>query len=248
MSFNQIQYQCQQEELMMQQLQMAYVQAQQKQPIVQKKTVVFFDWDDTLFPSTSCIRQKQKLTDSALEFFGKSAYELLVNFINIYGAENIYIVTNGVRGWVQKSLIIMSQQQTTGTDYWAAIQQLLSTYFCGHVISSRSLHEKSYPNQAALWKTLTFQQIAIEHFVNFNGERTIISIGDSSDEFIASMETKTMLQTQFGVDSVHLVRMPLKRRPSVQKMIQQFSAINSAVQQYQGMEDQSIDIDIANMS
>jgi len=224
-----------------------FTQTQQSQAIT-KKDLVIFDWDDTIFPTTACIRNNQVIPDADLEIFGKAAYELLVNFINVYSAENIYIVTNGASGWVSKSLEIMSGRQTTGTDYWTAIKQLLATTLEGHVISARSMYETSYPKQTAVWKTLVFQQIAIEHFgANFHGESTIVSIGDSTDEFIASAETANMLRTQFGVDPVHLVRMPLKRKPSFESMFQEFAAINAVVSELNQMEANSIDIQIADL-
>jgi len=238
----------QQTEQYMNNMYTAFAQTQQSQAIA-KKTVVFFDWDDTIFPTTSCIRSQEAIPDGELEIFGKAAYELLLNFINVYSAENIYIVTNGKSGWVSKSLKIMSSRQSTGTDYWTAISQLIATSLVGRVISARSIYETAYPKQPAAWKTLVFQQIAIEHFgADFHGESTIISIGDSSDEFIASGETKKMLATQFGVDPVHLVRMPLQRRPSLKSMIKQFAAINAVVPALNRMESQSIDIQIADLA
>jgi len=237
----------QQNEQYMTKMYTAFVQAQQSQAIT-KKHLVFFDWDDTIFPTTTCIRNNQVIPDAELEVFGKAAYELLLNFINVYSAENIYIVTNGVSGWVKKSLKIMSARQTSGIDYWAAIYQLFATTLAGHVISARTMYETAYPGQPTAWKTLVFQQIAIEHFgANFHGESTIISIGDSSDEFIASMETKKMLSTQYGVDPVHLIRMPLKRRPSFDSMFKQFAAITAVVPELNRMEPNSLDINIADL-
>jgi len=225
----------------------SFTQTQQSQAIT-KKHLVFFDWDDTVFPTTACIRNKEVIPDADLEIFGKAAYELLLNFINVYSAENIYIVTNGVSGWISMSLEIMSKRQTSGIDYWTAIKQLLATTLENHVISARSMYETAYPNQSTVWKTLVFQQIAIEHFgANFRGESTIVSIGDGMDEFIASMETSKMLRTHYGVDPVHLVRIPLKRKPSFLSMFHEFSAINSVVSELNRMEAKSIDVQIADL-
>jgi len=225
----------------------AFVQAQQSR-VITKKDLVFFDWDDTIFPTTAAIRNNQLIPDGDLEIFGKAAYELLLNFINVYSAENIYIVTNGESGWVKKSLKIMSKRQTTGINYWKAFRKLFSTSLAGHVISARSMYETAYPGQPTAWKTLVFQQIAIEHFgANFHGESTIISIGDSSDEFIASMETKKMLSAQYGVDPVHLIRMPLTQRPSFESMFKQFAAITVKLAELNKIQRQSQDINIASL-
>jgi len=231
----------------------AYTQVQQYRAI-SKKTLVIFDWDDTILPTTALFRKQRASLDHSnaeLERFGKSAYELLLNFINVYSAENIYIVTNGVTGWVQESLKILSARQTSGIDYWTLIHQLLSTLFVGHVISARSRYEPAYPDRrhSALWKTLVFEDIAIGHFgLDFEGESTIISIGDSTDEFIASKETAKMLQTQYGLYPVHLVRMSLKRSPSMESMMMQFDAITAAVKVLNNeTESKSVDIRIADL-
>jgi len=216
------------------------------------KNLVFFDWDDTIIPTTALFgKQCTSLDhfDAKLERFGKSAYELLLKFIDVYSAENIYIVTNGVTGWIQNSLKILSARQPSGVDYWAIIHQLLSTTFQGRVISARSLYEPLYPDRSnsALWKTLVFQEIAIRHFgPDFNGKRVIISVGDSTDEFIASKETTKFLQSQYGRDQVDLVTMKLESKPSMSWMMVQFVAITVTVKALNDKPDtQSVDFRIA---
>lgn len=116
--------------------------------------------------------------------------------------------------------------QNIQSQYWFQIKQLLATTFNGHVISARSLHEAANPKQTTLWKTLTFKQLAINHFgVNAQSECTIISIGDSSDEYDASLETKQFLKNQCGVQSVRLNRCKLERRSSCNTMMAQFNAL-----------------------
>lgn len=201
----------------------------------QRRNLVIFDWDDTLFPTTALVRNKESVNGIQLQQFGQSAFSVLTQYIDTFSAENIYIVTNGKNGWVQNSLRWLSSVQSasypSGVDYWALIQQLLATLLSGHVISAQHLHGAAYPNQTALWKTLVFQQIAIEHFGangQAQGECNVISIGDSEDEFIASAETQKMLRSQFGVEPVHLVRLALQRRASFAFMQKQFNVLSGA--------------------
>ena len=213
---------------------------------VQKKLVIF-DWDDTIFPTTALIHNKEQVTGAELEQFGQNAYSMLTKFVETFSAENIYIVTNGKAQWVQKSLFMMSRRQRalSGTDYWAMIYQLLATKLSGHVVSARALHGAAFPKQTALWKTLVFKQIAIEHFgaavqSAVASECTIISIGDSTDEFIASAEAKKQLQSQFGVNS-HLIRLHLKQRASRATMLKQFNVLSTAICSMTGDDQQSGD-------
>merc|ERR1719347_2309563 len=105
-----------------------------------RRNLVIFDWDDTLFPTTALVRNKEKVTGLQLQQFGYSAFYVLTQYITTFSAENIFIVTNGKHGWVQKSISWLSQKQRTlnpqGVDYWALIQQMLATFLSGHVISA----------------------------------------------------------------------------------------------------------------
>jgi len=239
---------------MQQQYQMnAYAVQQEMAPVSTQKKLVIFDWDDTIFPTTALLRNKEKVSGAELDVFGKAAYELLVDYIERFSAENIYIVTNGLSHWVQQSLDIMIKRRSalslSGVDYWAQIKQIVSTNLDGHVISARSLCEEAYPGQTTLWKTVVFQHIAIEHFAGSDAQSdaTIISIGDSTDEFDASFETQKMLQTQYGVEPVHLIRFALQRSPSRDLMIEQFDVLSRVSGAMSGDAQQSsLDIQVAD--
>jgi len=82
---------------------------------------------------------------------------------------------------------------------------------------------------------------------DFHGECTMISIGDSSDEFIAAMETKKMLQSQFGMNPIHLIRMKLPERPSLSTMMAQYPVITAAIDVMSAeIERKSVDFNIAD--
>ena len=193
------------------------------------KKLVIFDWDDTIFPTTALLRTKEQLTAIQWEEFGKAAYEMIVTAIQLFSAKNIYIVTNAGNQWVQQSIhVVMAKvlNEDIRPQYWFQIKQLVSTALNGHVISARALQEAANPKQATLWKKWTFKQLAINHFgVNAESECTVISIGDSSDEYDASLATKQCLKTEYGVQSVHLNRCKLERVPSSNTMMAQFNTL-----------------------
>jgi len=239
-----------QQQYQLQYMNMYRVQPQQTTPVLVQKKLVIFDWDDTIFPTTALIRLKERVSGAELERFGKSAYELLVKYIGAFSAENLFLVTNGKARWIEQSLEFLSKKQRalSGHDYWAHIQQLVASHLSGHVISARSLFEAAYPKQTALWKTLVFQRITAAHFAGSNAqsECVIISIGDSYDEFEASLEAQKMLKTG-GLRTVHLVRLKLKRSPSRDVMLKQFEILSRCSGPMTAGVVQSNDIRIAHL-
>ena len=213
------------------------------------KYLVIFDWDDTVFPTTALFKNRDKVNIRQLTEFGKSAHDLICRYIDTFSAENVYIVTNGSSKWLKQSLgiIIERERASSKTDlYWSRIKEILSTTLRGQVIST-SLYGETYPNQPVLWKTLVFNQIAVKHFDgSVQRECTIISIGDSSVEFKASLETKEYLQSDCEHQMVNLIRVSLAKKPSRALMMNQFDALcrisNGIVNDKEGS---SYDIDIA---
>ena len=69
----------------------------------EKLKIVFFDWDDTLCPTHAIFKAKGKNSDVwKLQAFGKHIYQLLSTYIQLFGLNNVYIVTNGSNNWVQQ--------------------------------------------------------------------------------------------------------------------------------------------------
>jgi len=219
-----------------------------------QRKLVIFDWDDTIFPTTAMYRNREKVSGAELERFGKRAFELLVKYIEAFSAENIFLVTNGNAQWVEESLDFLSSQQLalSGYDYWALIRQLLASHLRGHVISARSLFERAFPKQTMLWKKYVFQRLAITHFAGSDAqsECVFVSIGDSSDEFVAALETQKM----FGIGEhsaghsteqplVHLIRIKLQRAPTRDVMLTQFDVLRRCSCTMAGRVDTSFDIE-----
>eukprot|EP01084_Bolivina_argentea_P096939 174250_1 len=84
------------------------------------RTLVLFDWDDTLFPTSSCCKDgllrsnglrgwsrdqiKPNIDRDQYTNIGHLVHSILVHFIRTYGASALNIVTNGSDQWVQTSL------------------------------------------------------------------------------------------------------------------------------------------------
>jgi len=219
---------------------------------VTRRTVVIFDWDDTLFPTSEVVEKSDSnITIGDLYILGKSVYQLLGTYISTFGAKNIFIVTNGSKNWILDSLKELSRmykdsfdalpgdtadaestQKMRGKDFFAAIYNSFISLRIP-LLSARSAYSDRHPQRASLWKVLMFKSIVKSHFNLFSGRDgnlyVIISIGDSKDEFDAALEAKRMAVTQNRLncnDNVVLLhRVKLMERPNIQQMVKQHAAL-----------------------
>merc|ERR1719242_727256 len=211
---------------------------------VTQKTIVIFDWDDTLFPTTSVVcKQEKHITVGDLQSLGHSIYKMLGKYIETFGANNVFIVTNGSENWVLDSLKEMSRvyqvsfdgiddKNERRKDYWAAIYNSLVSLKL-RIVSAKALYSQDHPQQPTLWKTLVFKSIVKEHFNLYSGSDNniycIISIGDSENEFIASYEAKQMISTMNRLNRnnniARLHRVKLKEEPTIQEMVNQIESL-----------------------
>lgn len=191
--------------------------------MVAHRDLVIFDWDDTIFPSTALVGRMDRISKAEWAAFGEYAISLLATYIDAFGADSIYIVTDGSANWIRHSLEMMSKAHSISS----RMKHLLLNKLRGRVISAKDRYEPSYPNQTSLWKRLVFTEIAIAHFgVGTNCSGTIISIGDGMDEYAASGETQKVLQSQYEMNPLHLIRILLHRAPTTQLMVKQFCALS----------------------
>ncbi len=68
----------------------------------EQRFIVIFDWDDTLFPTSTVVHDeesKKRVTAEELHRFGKAVYEMLDEYIAVFGHQNLFIVTNGAAKW-----------------------------------------------------------------------------------------------------------------------------------------------------
>eukprot|EP00484_Ammonia_sp_Unknown_P027251 CAMPEP_0197022114 /NCGR_PEP_ID=MMETSP1384-20130603/3002_1 /TAXON_ID=29189 /ORGANISM="Ammonia sp." /LENGTH=336 /DNA_ID=CAMNT_0042450085 /DNA_START=69 /DNA_END=1079 /DNA_ORIENTATION=- len=209
----------------------------------EQHNLVFLDWDDTLFPTTFLITEKQETTIEQMRDFGKSVYDFLNVLIALYHDSNIYIVTNATKDWLFTSLYQTSQTyqalatqyqpEQRALDYFAAIYNSLRTLNIG-VVSAADLYCKRYPNQPLLWKIHAFKEIASSHFTRKSPSSsscayTIVSIGDSDEEFTASLEAKCVLNRQVGRNpnsNVLLHRIKLVSDPSVSELTKEIKYLS----------------------
>jgi len=127
---------------------------------IASKSVIIFDWDDTLLPSADLLRLgllpktlSDTLTLSALsqierervcgglQKLEETVYQLLYSALRCVGNGHVFVVTNAVRGWIE----------STCSKFMPSVMKLL-TMSTFRIISARSLFERQYPSSPIEWK------------------------------------------------------------------------------------------------
>mmetsp|Transcript_70038 Transcript_70038/g.193741 ORF Transcript_70038/g.193741 Transcript_70038/m.193741 type:complete len:303 (-) Transcript_70038:119-1027(-) len=142
------------------------------------QTIIIFDWDDTLCPSTTCMRQHGLSVLGAppdgdvaltLEELSREARALLEQAAEL--AEKVVVVTNAEEGWVDLSC----------KAWLPALQQTLPQ--C-EVLSARSTWEPRGIASPAGWKARAFEDVIDKFYSRYQHQswKNIISIGDAPHE------------------------------------------------------------------
>mmetsp|Transcript_19153 Transcript_19153/g.30449 ORF Transcript_19153/g.30449 Transcript_19153/m.30449 type:complete len:260 (+) Transcript_19153:63-842(+) len=211
-----------------------YSSSQTASPSFQKRKMVILDWDDTLCPTTQLFKNKdgiKKIQATTLAKFGQQLYTFLYETICKIGVENVHIVTNGDRNWVQQSLYLLSRRlPISSCNYLTATANLLQLYAI-NVLSAKHLYNSYYSasnNGASCtmsWKLLAFKHIIQEKYMSsLSIPCEIICIGDSSDEWIACKHTQQWLSTIYNVTPL-CHRIHLAKRPTLAVMQTQFETL-----------------------
>lgn len=141
------------------------------------QTLLLIDWDDTLCPSTYCMRTLELNVFSpvpesvrpALDQVAKMAQRVLEE-ADGYG--KVVIVTNAEEGWVELSC------KNWLPTLWATVQRV------AHVVSARTQFEPLGVTSPAGWKQRAFQA-EIERFYGrypHQSWKNVLSIGDAPHE------------------------------------------------------------------
>mmetsp|Transcript_33231 Transcript_33231/g.52889 ORF Transcript_33231/g.52889 Transcript_33231/m.52889 type:complete len:303 (+) Transcript_33231:2-910(+) len=159
-------------------------------------SIIVFDWDDTLFPTTALATsghlpkigaQEDVSADHPHSLTDPSVLKELSICLDVAARAlkaartfgNILIVTNSDHGWVH--------------DIAAKFSSILSSELKDiPVISARSIFEPGGIADSRLWKVLCFRRIVAclhEGDAGIWGVRNLVSIGDSLDEREAAMKT-----------------------------------------------------------
>lgn len=176
------------------------------------ETLVIFDWDDTLFP-TSWMQQNGLLSDGAtLSSEQKAQLELMASRVEstLQAAAliaKVVVVTNAARGWIE----------LTSTNFMPSLSSLLQRF---STVSARSLYEHS-AQEPSEWKRMAFDNEVQEFYGagDAGRQRNIVSVGDSLHELHALKSVTKDVQNCCG-KSIKLLD-----TPSIEQLIDQHEVI-----------------------
>ena len=171
------------------------------------KTIIIFDWDDTLFCTNEFkVRHRDKTLDEnnfrdKLLKLDVLAFSLVTSAIKL---GHVYIVTNARMSWVS----------SVSEVYMPMTNSLLQSI---KIISARDEYFDKFPAEMRLWKLSIFKRIAevfkSEKYLN------IVSLGDSDFE----IEAPVIIKKSFDFCLVKTVKLIAK--PSLKNLIKQLKVL-----------------------
>jgi len=176
------------------------------------ETLLIFDWDDTLFP-TSWLQEQGLLVDGAtmsaeqeakLELMAECARLTLQTALEI---GKVVIVTNAAKGWIEMS----------SARFTPSLVSLLKTI---DMVSARSHFEK-YSQEPSEWKRMAFEhEVDLFYGSGHAGQqRNIVSVGDSVHEMHALKSVTQSMPSCCGKS------LKLMEFPSVEQLIEQHEVL-----------------------
>merc|ERR1711976_604464 len=154
-----------------------------------EETLIFFDWDDTLLPSTFLAERGYRLysdyrdpfTDRQLLVLSRVVEKVLKTALK---QGTVIIITNAEETWVERSC----------EQFLPSVAPILKNV---HIISARSKYEYDNPDSPLKWKVCAFQDVFDHAYSVFKGKRNVVSFGDSNVERVAVRTvTKTLPSTK----------------------------------------------------
>lgn len=186
---------------------------------MEHKTLIIFDWDDTLFPTSWLIQNNINLSDEITQnkyIILFTRLDTLINQLLTLAMKHgkVIIVTNAVHKWIDTSLNMLSNTKKI-------IQNNIE------VVSARELYQDKYPNQMSLWKRLVFQNYVINHFKT-HPLQNIISIGDAEHEFNALID---LYNANSVVKKRILKTVRLMKDPTFESLLDQLNVFKNCLVQ-----------------
>jgi len=182
---------------------------------------VLLDWDDTLFPTSFTLRSMgsgMKSSDDLdvkdvelLQQLQSTVLLLLVDFIQLFGSDNIAIVTNATQNWVN------CESSRLYRGLFGAVTVLLRQNSIP-VISATDCYGSK--------KSLAFMSVLRPK----KAISQVISVGDSKDEYEAVHSVCSVFRSPSEGSprkrQIHYYRCKLMERPSLKQMVSQIQSLH----------------------
>lgn len=179
------------------------------------RTVIIFDWDDTLLASSFLASKGYRLDsttpmDEEVKAALKQLEKAIVTVLTLalrYG--EVHIVTNAETGWVQMS----------AEKFVPAVVPLLTKI---HVLSARSTFEQHYPEAPLKWKFCAFQRKL--RATECKRPKNVISFGDSQ------VEREAVRQATRGLGNCRTKSVKFAEKPSMEQLRRQIELVTNCFQ------------------
>ena len=176
----------------------------------QHNSLIIFDWDDTLLPTTFLTSNGGPLEDIKLSDSDFQRMKEIENHVYLILKESIekgdvYIITNAGENWVQFSSSI----------FYPNISELLKKI---KIISARMEYEKAFPGNSRQWKIEAFLNLLKD--VNNKLVTNIICIGDSLFE----IEAGRILASKFSEAFIKTIK--FRDAPKLDELLKQLKLVS----------------------
>ncbi len=177
----------------------------------QHNSIIIFDWDDTLLPTTfltpgGIFNEDIRISENDQEKLMEieiSALKLLTESVE---KGNVYIITNAGKGWVEYS----------AKRFFPSIIHILEKI---KIISARGQYEKIFPGNSRQWKIEAF--LNLQKNLNLKLVTNIICLGDSLYE----MEAGRILASRFTEAFIKTIK--FKEAPNLDELLKQLKVVSS---------------------
>ena len=175
----------------------------------QHNSLIIFDWDDTLLPTSfltpgGVFNEDITLSESDQDKMLKLEQSVFTLLNETVEKGNVYIITNAGKGWVEYS----------ARRFYPKIVDILSKI---KIISARGEYEKIYPGNSRQWKIQAFLNLL--NYVDVKLVTNIICIGDSLFE----MEAGRILASKFTEAFIKTIK--FREAPKLDELIKQLKLV-----------------------
>lgn len=192
------------------------------------KSVIIFDWDDTLLASSELASKGVRL-DSKLDENSDIARQLkqletsvVAVLTEALSCAEVHIITNAELGWVELST----------KKFLPAVLPLLPKL---NVLSARSAYERTFPDSPYKWKLHAYRSRLATTFSTVKGLKNILCFGDST------IERDAIRAATKGVPNVRTKSVKFAERPSLEQLQKQIEMLHK---NFNYIHNQEADLDL----
>lgn len=184
-------------------------------PFSLKDTILIFDWDDTVLPSTWIQEQGLRLDDESVLTDDQQAQlstmaEYAIQTLTVAKRHGkVVLVTNAERGWIELSC------QKFMPALFPTLQDV-------HILSARSTYEQQGVTSPFEWKYLAFESEIHSFYELFTKDqrKNVISFGDSAHE------REALIRVTERMAGCRTKSLKFVERPEVEQLLKEHELIS----------------------